>query len=82
MGEVAFGKEFNNVTSGKEHPAVRALNDHVTALAILGIPVPWLLNILGSIPGAERGFWSFFEFCGEQMNAIERVRSQYMITGS
>jgi cytochrome P450 len=38
-------------------------------MSILGVfqTLPWLMNILGSIPGAASSFAGFFDFCAEQM---------------
>ncbi|KAF2493710.1 putative benzoate 4-monooxygenase cytochrome P450 [Lophium mytilinum] len=66
MGEVGFGKDFNNLTSGVEHPAIAAVHEHMTMLGVLS-NVPWLLNLLGSIPGAAAGYSGFFNWCGSQI---------------
>lgn len=66
MGEVGFGKDFNNLTSGVEHPAIKGVHAHMTMLGIMST-VPWLLNVLGSIPGAAAGYTDFFSFCASQI---------------
>jgi len=66
MGEVGFGKDFNNLTSGVEHPAIKGVHAHMTMLGIMST-VPWLLNVLGSIPGAAAGYSDFFSFCAGQI---------------
>jgi hypothetical protein len=71
MGEIGFGKAFDNMTTGVEHPAIQAIHDHIKILAIMGT-VPWLLNILGSIPGAAGAFSEFFGLCAEHMTLKER----------
>lgn len=72
MGQIGFGKDFDNLTTGTEHPAIKAIHDHIKILGIVGT-VPWLLNILGSIPGAAAPFWQFFDICAEQMKLKEKV---------
>ena len=72
MGDVGFGKDFNNLGSGVEHPAIKAVHSHMTMLGILST-VPWLLNILGSIPGAAAGYSEFFSFCADQIREKRQV---------
>ncbi|KAH7389742.1 cytochrome P450 67 [Phaeosphaeria sp. MPI-PUGE-AT-0046c] len=67
MGEVGFGKDFNNLVSGVEHPAIKGVHSHMTMLGIMST-VPWLLNLLGSIPGAAAGYSDFFSFCAGQIH--------------
>jgi hypothetical protein len=35
--------------------------------------VPWLLNVLGSIPGAAAGYSEFFSFCAGQIREKHKV---------
>ncbi|KAF2202071.1 cytochrome P450 67 [Delitschia confertaspora ATCC 74209] len=66
MGEVGFSKDFNNLVSGTEHPAIQGVHSHMTMLGILSM-VPWLLNLLSSIPGAAAGYSEFFGFCANEI---------------
>ncbi|KAG9191253.1 hypothetical protein G6011_09341 [Alternaria panax] len=66
MGEVGFGKDFNNLKSGVEHVAIKGVHAHMTMLGIMST-VPWLLNVLSSIPGAAAGYSDFFSFCASQI---------------
>ncbi|KAF2016965.1 cytochrome P450 [Aaosphaeria arxii CBS 175.79] len=68
MGSVGFSKDFDNLKTGKLHPATHAIHDHLTHIGTIG-ETPWLLNILSSIPGAAAGFASFFNFCAREMEA-------------
>lgn len=72
MGEVGFGKDFNCMAMGEEHPALKSIGDHMTILGSLQT-VPWLMNLLGSIPGAAAGFSEFFGICEQQISEKERV---------
>jgi hypothetical protein len=72
MGSAGFGKAFNGLDSGVEHPASKGVHDHMAMLGMLQT-VPWLLNLLGSIPGAAAGFSEFFGVCGMEMTEKERV---------
>ncbi|RMZ68015.1 cytochrome P450 [Pyrenophora seminiperda CCB06] len=66
MGDIGFGEDFNNLNSGIEHPAIKGVHDHMKAIGILN-HVPWVLNILGSIPGAATAYKGFFSFCSGQI---------------
>ncbi|KAF1830897.1 cytochrome P450 67 [Decorospora gaudefroyi] len=66
MGEIGFGKDFNNLVSGVEHSAIKGVHAHMTMLGIMST-VPWLLNVLSSIPGAAAGYSEFFSFCAGQI---------------
>ncbi|KAF1347461.1 putative benzoate 4-monooxygenase cytochrome P450 [Lizonia empirigonia] len=72
MGEVGLGKDFDNLSSGQEHPAIKGVHDHMTMLGILST-VPWLLNLLSSIPGAAAGYSSFFSFCSNEIQAKNKT---------
>ncbi|KXG46361.1 Cytochrome P450 [Penicillium griseofulvum] len=71
MGNVGFGKEFNNLATGMEHPAIRGVHDHMAILGILG-HVPWLLNLASRIPGAASGYSSFFRWCGDEIEQKQK----------
>ncbi|CAG7921899.1 unnamed protein product [Penicillium olsonii] len=73
MGAVGFGKEFNNLGTGIEHPAIKAVHDHMGILGVLG-HVPWFLNLASRIPGAASGYSSFFKWCGDE---IERKQKDW-----
>ena len=36
MGEVGYGQDFGGVVSGKEHPAAKAIHDHMSAIGTVG----------------------------------------------
>lgn len=74
MGDVGFSKDFNSLASGTEHPAIKGIHDHMAVLGVLS-NVPWLLNILGSIPGAAAGYTSFFNWCSNEIKEKEKVKS-------
>jgi hypothetical protein len=66
MGEVGFGKDFNNLVTGVEHVAIKNVHAHMTMLGIMST-VTWLLNVLSSIPGATAGYSDFFSFYAGQI---------------
>lgn len=72
MGNVGFGKEFNNLTTRIKHPAIQGVHDHMAILGILG-HVPWFLNLLSRIPGAASGYSSFFKWCGDEIERKQKV---------
>ena len=74
MGEIGFGKDFSNLVTGVEHSAIKDVHAHMTMLGILSM-VPWLLNVLSSIPGAAAGYSEFFTFCANEIRAKQKVRS-------
>ncbi|CAI7567750.1 unnamed protein product [Penicillium bialowiezense] len=75
MGAVGFGKEFNNLDTGVEHPAIKGVHDHMAILGTLG-HVPWFLNLASRIPGAASGYSSFFKWCGDE---IERKQKHWSV---
>jgi hypothetical protein len=72
LGIIGFGKEFNNMSSGKEHPAIQGLHGHVKELSIMGT-APWTVNLMGTIPASLTSFAQFFRLCEEQLVAKEKV---------
>lgn len=76
MGAVGFGKEFNNLGTGIEHPAIKGVHDHMGILGVLG-HVPWFLNLASRIPGAASGYSSFFKWCGDEIERKQKVRKPH-----
>lgn len=66
MGEIGYGKDFGGIVSGKEHPAAKAIHDHMTILGTVGM-TPWLLYIIQFIPGASAGYAPFFKWCANMI---------------
>lgn len=79
MGEVGFSKDFDNLATGKEHPAIKGIHDHMLILGILS-NVPWLLNIIGSIPGAAAGYTGFFNWCSSEIKEKAKASLRYIST--
>lgn len=72
MGDVGFGKDFDCLARGVEHSAIKGVHEHMTVLGIVST-VPWLLNIIGSIPGAGAGYTEFFAVCADQIREKYKV---------
>ncbi|KAL4919422.1 cytochrome P450 [Aspergillus aurantiobrunneus] len=66
MGNVGFGKEFNNLSTGVEHPGIKAVHDHMAILGTMG-HVPWLLNLISHLPGATSAMAEFFKWCEDEI---------------
>lgn len=62
MGKVAFGRDFGSLERARENPTVTRVRGAMKYLGIL-FPVPWLINVLGHIPGASGEMAPFFEYC-------------------
>ncbi|KAI4602498.1 hypothetical protein KJ359_009742 [Pestalotiopsis sp. 9143b] len=73
MGEVGFGKDFGGVSTGREHPAIRAIKDHMVVLSVVGGHLPWLLNLASRIPGATAGYAPFFRWCASEITAKQKT---------
>lgn len=69
---VGFSKDFGMLVSGDEHPAIRGLHDNMAAVGILGT-VPWLLSMLGKVPGATGNYERFTNWCGQELKAKRKV---------
>lgn len=72
MGEVGFGKDFNNLNTGVEHSAIKGVHDHMAALGVLS-HVPWFLNLMSRIPGAAAGYSGFFSWCADEIKSKQKV---------
>ncbi|KAL4791151.1 cytochrome P450 [Aspergillus venezuelensis] len=66
MGKVGFGTEFNNLSTGVEHPGIKAVHDHMTILGTMG-HIPWLLNLISHLPGAMSAMAEFFKWCEDEI---------------
>ncbi len=73
MGNVGFGKEFNNLSTGVEHPGIKAVHDHMAILGTMG-HIPWLLNIISHLPGATSAMAEFFKWCEDEVVQKHQVR--------
>ncbi|KAL4812321.1 cytochrome P450 [Aspergillus spinulosporus] len=67
MGKVGFGKELNNLSTGMEHPGIKAIHDHMAILGVMG-HVPWLLDLFSHLPGATSSMAEFFKWCEDDIN--------------
>ena len=58
--------DFHIVESEAEHPAIMGVHESMMAIGVFGT-VPWLLSMLGKIPGAAAGYSRFTGWCHDQL---------------
>lgn len=73
MGDIAFGKSFGMLTSGKSHYALDLLVEGMRPLGVL-TPIPWAFCILSAIPGLGTGFKTFVKWAAQQVEERKKVR--------
>lgn len=54
--------------SGHKHPAIQALHENMAAVGVLST-VPWLMSMLGKIPGATGSYERFADWCARELQA-------------
>lgn len=65
MGELGFGKSFDQVKTAKSHFETDFLREGMEILAIV-TPVPWLYHLALSIPGLTRGWQALLSWSARQ----------------
>ena len=50
VGQLAFGTDYKQLETGREHEGIAAVSKYLSA-TIISIQLPWLANLLMSIPG-------------------------------
>jgi tryprostatin B 6-hydroxylase len=71
MGELAFGRSFDMLETGKNHWAIKMMDDGVNILAFM-IPI-WFLRLAMAVPGATRELWRLMGFSREML--LERMKT-------
>ncbi|KAH8434410.1 cytochrome P450 [Aspergillus melleus] len=80
LGDLAFGKSFNMLETGREHWAVTMINEGVQAL---GFNLPtWLFRLLVNVPGLARGWRRLFDFAEQQMQEQIKAEVEFQTIGS
>jgi tryprostatin B 6-hydroxylase len=72
MGETAFGSGFGMLESNEEHPIVRIMRSGVYIIGRL-TPVPWLVTVLTSLPGANLDFKKLESYAEESIIARSKM---------
>lgn len=71
MGDLAFGKSFDMLTSGSTHSAIKRLQIGMSPMSF-AFAVPWLFWILIKIPFLAKGYYEFIAWSEQQ--ALERTQ--------
>ncbi|KIY02691.1 uncharacterized protein Z520_01156 [Fonsecaea multimorphosa CBS 102226] len=71
MGDIGLSKDFEMLTTGGEHKAIKGLHDQMITIGTLGT-LPWLLAFFSAIPGIAGTFQDFMEYCREQLEEKKR----------
>jgi hypothetical protein len=73
MGDLAFGKSFDMLTSGATHSAIKLLQVGMQPMSF-AFAVPWLFRILTKIPFLAGGYYRFIKWSEEQAMKRKEVR--------
>jgi len=72
MGDLAFGKGFDSIESGRTHWAIELLNE---GMKFAGLSYPeWFFRVLTAIPGAAKDYFRFNAFCNQRLD--DRISRQ------
>jgi hypothetical protein len=74
MGDLAFGKSFNLLKTGKPHPILEMVRDGIKAFGVLS-PLPWVIRMFTSLPGAMDDMKVFVDWAAEQAQLRKKVAS-------
>ncbi len=72
MGDLAFGRSFDMLTTGETHWAIKLLNEGMDPMGF-GFPV-WFFRFVVAIPGAAASYWKFIKFCSDRLG--KRMQEQ------
>ncbi|KAL1617437.1 hypothetical protein SLS56_010980 [Neofusicoccum ribis] len=79
MGVIGYSRDFGNLKSSQEHAAVQNLRQAQVMLGYLK-PVPWLINIMMSLPGASGAIAPFNEYCSQlvldRQKALQKEKTE------
>ncbi|KAH8822588.1 cytochrome P450 [Flagelloscypha sp. PMI_526] len=71
-GEIGLGKNFGAMETGKQHSVMKGIHEVMWTLGVFAT-APWLVRILGAIPGAASEYMNFFHFCERQV--AEKIKT-------
>ncbi|KAF3401649.1 putative sterigmatocystin biosynthesis monooxygenase stcW [Penicillium rolfsii] len=66
MGLIGFGKDFHQIESAVEHPAIQRLHSSLDVVARIS-PLPWMLGLISSIPFMMGNYSEFIDYCTDQV---------------
>lgn len=72
MGDTAFGRDFDMLKSNVQHPIVKIMRNGVYVLGRL-TPIPWLVTLLVSIPGANNDFLKLEKYAEESILKLSKT---------
>lgn len=72
IGQVGMGKDFGQLSTGKEHSAIRPIHAHIKLLGMFQ-NLPWFLYLLSTIPGAASTYSEIFGFCANEIRGKSEV---------
>jgi cytochrome P450 family 628 len=79
MGELGFGQSYGQLESGRLHDAIGQITKYLR-IGVCAIQVPWLVNIVQSIPGLEdpeKLFRKFSERCMDEREKVNAIDEQF-----
>lgn len=66
MGDLAFGKSFDMLSSGRAHFAMELLQSGMLPLGLL-TPISWMIPVMVAAPLVGAKFRKFRSWCGDQV---------------
>jgi hypothetical protein len=72
MGELGFGQSYGQLESGRLHDALDQITKFLR-IGVCAIQVPWLVNLVQSIPGLEDPQTLLRKFSARCMDEREKV---------
>jgi len=78
MGELGFGQSYCQLESGRLHNAIDQITKFLR-IGVCAIQVPWLVNIVQSIPGLEDPqtlLRKFSERCMDEREKVSAIDEQ------
>ncbi|KAJ6005682.1 hypothetical protein N7451_003626 [Penicillium sp. IBT 35674x] len=67
MGLIAFSKDYKQLDNSAEHYAIAAMHAQMDMTALV-TPIPWVMYVLGCIPGMKTPLDHFTDYSASQMN--------------
>ncbi|KAK8134836.1 hypothetical protein PG984_006848 [Apiospora sp. TS-2023a] len=71
IGDVGYGKSFDQLVTLQEHPAIKPIHEHLMLFAVLQ-NAPWFLYLLDCIPGTAAIFAVTAKFFEDQRPMAEK----------
>ncbi|CAI6065999.1 unnamed protein product [Clonostachys chloroleuca] len=72
MGDIGLSKDFHMVEREVEDPAIQGVHESMFAIGVFGT-VPWLLSMLGKIPGAAGGYNKYTKWCHDELQEKRQI---------